>query len=171
MREISQELILEAAQGDIEAFEAIYKAYSGFVYNVALRVVERNEDAQEVTQDVFIAIYNKLKDFAFKSSLKTWIYRITVNLAINQAKKRSRTEDRLVVYDEMHDLGAPDSALEEKIDREHGEKVLSDLLGALNPEQRACLVLRSIEGLSYEEISGVLEVNINTVRTSEPGKS
>ena len=82
----------------MQAFEEVYKASSSFVYNVALRVVNNTEDAREVTQEVFLIIYNKLKSFRFESSFKTWVYRITANYAINFAKKASRT--KTVAFDE-----------------------------------------------------------------------
>ena len=82
MNNITENTIIKASEGSMEDFERIYKEYSGFVYNVAFRVVNNMDEAQEVTQEVFLIVYRKLKSFQFKSSFKTWIYRITVNLAI-----------------------------------------------------------------------------------------
>ena len=91
MEDISQEILIKASQGDMQAYEHVYKTTNSFVYNVAFRVVNNREDAMEVTQEVFLIIYHKLKSFRFESSFKTWIYRITSNCAINYAKKSSRT--------------------------------------------------------------------------------
>ena len=165
MDNITENTIIKASEGDTEAFESIYKEYSGFVYNVAFRVVNNMDEAQEVTQEVFLAVYRKLKSFMFKSSFKTWVYRIAVNMAIDYTRKMSREKDYTVLYEETDGLNKAIDPLGEKIEREQQEKNISTLLNALSPDQRACIVLRSIEGLSYQEIAESLGININTVRS------
>ena len=92
MPEIAQEILKKASAGDLPSFEVIYKTMANSVYNIARRIVNNREDAQEVVQEVFLIIHQKLKSFRYESSLKTWIYRITVNYAINFAKKVSRAK-------------------------------------------------------------------------------
>ncbi|WP_162532247.1 RNA polymerase sigma factor [Candidatus Scalindua japonica] len=162
---LDENTIIDALEGDADAFESIYNEYSGFVYNVALRVVNSADEAQEVTQEVFLTVYRKLKSFKFKSSLKTWIYRITVNMAIDYARKRSKERDHSELYTENNKRQKTIDTVSEEIEREQQEKTISTLLETLNPDQRACIVLRSIEGLSYQEIADALNININTVRT------
>jgi len=94
MREIPEDSIKRAQDGDIGAFEEIYRAASGYVYTIALRITDNREDAQEVAQDVFMNVYRKLRDFRFGASLKTWLYRITVNAAINLVKKNQGLRKR-----------------------------------------------------------------------------
>jgi RNA polymerase sigma-70 factor (ECF subfamily) len=163
MEEIAKETLIRASQGDMQAFEEVYKASSSFVYNVALRVVNNREDALEVSQEVFLIIYNKLKSFRFESSFKTWAYRITANTAINFAKRSSRV--KTVPFEEKFGEGALVNEVEAHIDQEHQEQLVESLLGELNCDQRACVVLRDIQGLSYEEIARALNININTVRS------
>lgn len=163
MQDIADDIIRKAAAGDMQAFEAIYQATSAFVYNVALRVTGNREDAEDVTQEVFLTMHHKLGEFRFQSSLKTWAYRITVNAAINASKKRSR--GATVAIDDVPFEGAVESAVHAAADREANEGLVNALLDSLNEDQRACVTLRSIEGLSYEDIARVLGVNINTVRT------
>ncbi len=163
MQDISDEVLIKAAQGDLEAFDQVYKAACVFVYNVAYRVVQHKEEAQEVTQEVFITLHKKLKDFRFQSSFKTWVYRVTTNCAINHVKKISKERNRRVDYDD--NLEIPTAEVEMDIDKEDRKERINELLKVLNPEQRACIVLRNIEGLSYEEIARALEININTVRS------
>ncbi len=165
MDNITDNIIIEASEGNTEAFEHIYKEYSGFVYNVSFRVVSNIDEAEEVAQEVFITVFRKLKSFKFKSSLKTWVYRIAVNMAIDYAKKKKREQDRAVLYEDYNKLNKTTDPLSEDIERAQQEKTISTLLEALSPDQRACIVLRSIEGLSYQEISESLNININTVRT------
>ena len=169
MEDIPRETIELAQTGDIEAFERIYKAASGFVYNVALRVVNNRQEAQEVTQDVFVKIYHSLKEFEFRSSFKTWAYRICVNTALNACKKFNKHEHRKQDIDTVIDTQAASvdvkKELLEKDERQQAKAKLHALLEMLNPEQRTCIVLREIEGLSYEEISRTLRIKINTVRS------
>lgn len=165
MQDISREILIKASEGDLRSFETIYKAVSAFVYNVAYRVVGNSHDADEVTQEVFLNVYHKLKDFRFQSSLKTWIYRITVNCAINYSKKMSRERDKRKAYEE--DPATPKVFNVPEI-METGnakEEFVVSLLKNLNPDQRTCIILRSIEGLSYEEIADTLKISINTVRS------
>ena len=165
MPDISDTIIREAAQGDVNAFEEIYKAYSGLVYSVAYRMVRHQENAEEVTQEVFLTVYRKLNTFAFKSSLKTWIYRMAINTTINYAKKTNKENNRTVEFNEEFSWVDPSNDVEREVDKQFNERVVASLLNTLNPDQRACIVLRNIEGLSYQEIAEVLNININTVRT------
>lgn len=164
MQDISDKILVQAAAGDMDSFHQIYTATSGFVYNVAHRVTNNREDAEDVTQEVFLKIHRNLNNFQFRSSFKTWIYRITVNTAINATKRTSKDLNRRVDFDKtVQSLGdKPESS---NIDKEANELKVKALLDKLNPDQRACIVLREIEGLSYEEIAKSLKINLNTVRS------
>ncbi|MFH2012337.1 MAG: sigma-70 family RNA polymerase sigma factor [Pseudomonadota bacterium] len=165
MQDIHDEFVIKASKGDVESFEKIYRTYTDYVYNVALRIVQNREDAQEVTQEVFISVYRNLKNFRFQAKLKTWIYRITVNKAINHTKKESKMKDKTVDYIDASGAENPLDSLDARAEREHKEGMINKLLDALTPEQRACIVLRNIEGLSYKEIAKVLNIGINAVRS------
>jgi RNA polymerase sigma-70 factor (ECF subfamily) len=165
MSDISNDLVMKAAHGDMTAFEEIYKATSGFVYNVALRITNNSSDADEVTQDVFIKVHRNLREFGFRSAFRTWVYRIAANTALNHCKCRGRREKGNVEYDPaVHDIAAPEGVIAEG-DGEDAEKKVALLLEALDPDQRACIVLREIEGLDYRAIADTLKININTVRS------
>lgn len=165
MQEIERELITKAGQGDMGAFREIYQRASGYVYTLAYRVVNRKHDAEEVTQDVFLKLHQSLGSFKFEASFKTWLYRIAVNTALNHAKKRSRVTMREVeeVFEDPATVTQPDAA--KAIEAGETERQLRKLLDQLNPDQRACIVLREIEGLDYKGISDSLGININTVRS------
>jgi RNA polymerase sigma-70 factor, ECF subfamily len=169
MEEIPRDIIEQAQAGNMDAFERIYRASAGLVYSVALRIINSRADAQEVTQDVFIKIFHNLKYFEFRSSFKTWAYRITVNTALNACKKISKEADRRQDYDSVIDtqIASVDTKKDmiRQEERTQSKAKLESLLTMLNPDQRACIVLREIEGLSYEEISKALRININTVRS------
>ena len=172
MLDIPEDVLNKSAAGDLQSFEVIYKEAAGFVYNVALRMVNNKEDAEEVTQEVFLLIYRKLKNFRFESSFKTWVYRVTVNCALNFVKKRSRGRDKNVPYDEQLSAGAeflfagrPGGSAQKELDRRDQAQLIERLLGRIHPDQRACVVLRDLEGLSYQQIAQLLQININTVRS------
>jgi RNA polymerase sigma-70 factor (ECF subfamily) len=162
---ITRDIIEAAARGDMAAFEVVYRACSDFVYYVALKVTRNDQDADDVTQGVFVTLFDKLSQFRFESSFETWIYRITVNHAINYAKKRSRERKRTVVLDDTRQVDVPLPAVQPEESREDSIGLVNQLLDQLDPDYRVYIVLREIEGLSYEEIAVSLKVNINTVRT------
>ena len=165
MQEIERELIIKAGRGDTGAFREIYQRASGYVYTLAYRVTNTKHDAEEVTQDVFLKIHHSLDSFKFESSFKTWLYRIAVNTALNHAKKRSRVTTREVeeIFEDPATVTQPDAA--KGIEAGETEHQLKILLDQLNPDQRACIVLREIEGVDYQGIAKSLGININTVRS------
>ena len=165
MQNIPNDTIIRAASGDMEAFEAIYRIASGYVYTVAVKVTGSREDAEEVTQDVFLSIHKNLSKFQFRSSIKTWIYRITTNKAINAYRKRAKDRGKKITFNDEVNLGEVNVAAPSALGNEDNKKLVNSMLESLPPEQRACVVLKDIEGLKYEEIAKALKVNINTVRS------
>lgn len=165
MQDIPKDILIQASEGNVEAFEKIYRATSDFIYNVAYRITNDREDAQEVTQNVFLKIYKNLKSFRFQSSFKTWIYRIAANTAINASKRRSKELSRRIEYNDEIELKYAHEPIKETIDKKSNEVLVKSMLNILNPDQRVCVVLRDIEGLSYKEIAETLKININTVRS------
>ena len=165
MKDIPKDTLIKASRGDMRAFEDIYRQSSGFVYSVALRVTRNRDDAQEVTQDVFIKIYKKLKSFRFQASFKTWLYRVTANTAINSYRKRARQMARSGDFDTAIKTEGVYGAVESEVDQKDSQEQVDKLLKELNPDQRTCVVLRELEGLSYREIAKALRLNINTVRS------
>lgn len=165
VQEIEREMITKAGEGDPGAFREIYLRASGYVYTLAYRVVGTKQDAEEVTQDVFLKIHHSLTSFKFESSFKTWLYRIAVNTALNHAKKRSRVTTREVeeVFEDPATVTPPEAA--KGLEAEDTEQQLKRLLDRLNPDQRACILAREIQGMDYQEISESLGININTVRS------
>jgi RNA polymerase sigma-70 factor (ECF subfamily) len=163
--EIPQSVLEEAAQGDMRAFEEIYRAASGFVYNVALRIVRNSLDAQEVTQDVFMKIYHNLKSFGFRCSFRTWVYRIALNTAIDRYRQILRLNKGRLNYDDAQTEGSCAPDVLRQADQLDSQAKINKLLDRLDSKQKACILLREIEGLSYKDIAGVLRVPVNTVRS------
>ena len=166
---IPEETIKEAACGDMAAFEEIYRASRGYVFSVAYRITGTRHDAEEVTQDVFLKVHRKLGSFAFKSAFSTWLYRIAANTAINLYRKVSKERNRTCPFDE--EIGTGNCGEEKETDfqenerNEENEKLVRSMLELLPEGQRACVVLKDIEGLKYEEVASALGINLNTVRS------
>lgn len=165
MSEISSEILTRASNGDIEAFEQVYKNFSKFVYNVSLKITRHSHDAEEVTQDTFMKIYHKLKTFRFRSSFRTWVYRIAVNTAINYRRSLIKRESQWVDFETVALTLSDDKMVSDNIIKQDDSARLDLLLKGLKPAYRVCLILREIEGLSYQEIASVLEIPVNTVRS------
>jgi len=166
MREISAEIVQKASAGEMSAFEEIYKVYSSIVYTLALGITRNSHDAEEAAQDVFVKIFRSLKDFQYRSSFGTWVYRIAVNTSINMHRSGARKNMTVASIEDVGDLPdvsgiAPDAAAGK------GEAVerVNRILENLSPEHRICIMLREIDGLDYQEISDVLGVPLNTVRS------
>ncbi|MFH1368637.1 MAG: RNA polymerase sigma factor [Elusimicrobiota bacterium] len=165
MEELTKETIMRASRGDMGAFEAIYRNSSGFVYNVALRMSGSYDAAAEITQDVFVKIHGELKKFRHDSAFNTWLYRITVNTSLNALKKASRQAGKNVDLESLENVGPVENSLLKQVEDAARAKELQKLLDRLPPDQKACVILRNFEDMSYDEISRTMKTNINTVRT------
>ncbi len=164
MQDIDIKLIKKSANGNLDAFEQIYKTASPYIYTIVYQVTNNEEDAQDVTQEVFIKVYNSLSSFNFKSSFKTWIYKVALNTALNTVKKRTRDMRKIEEYNDAA-KGSSFHADTDPIHNNDNDFNIEEVLKILNPDQRACILLREVEGLSYKEIAEALKININTVRS------
>ena len=161
MEEIEKTTLVQAINGDIRSFEEIYKMSVNFVYNVAYRVLNNHQDSQEITQDVFLTVHKKLKNFRFNSSFTTWLYRITVNQAINLYRKNKNKKTKTYP---LNDSIKTVQSLKPR-QKSDNEFLVNSMLKALNQDQRTCVILRDIEKMSYQQIAETLKININTVRS------
>lgn len=161
--------ILEACRaGDPEPFGELVGRYQDRLYATLLRLTGNPEDALDLLQDAFVAAYSKLDRFRGGSSFYTWIYRIAVNLALTQ--KRKRPPARPVAWLSAHDgTEPPDERTESDptgpLEQAERDRIVQEALNALAPEHRAVLVLKDVDGLRYEEIAEILAVPIGTVRS------
>lgn len=165
MEDVSPDTIQKAAEGDVAAFEQIYRAFSAFVYTIVLKIVHNRADADDITQEVFTTVYKKLKQFQYRASIKTWMYRIAVNLAINRWHQIKKEADRTADYDPLLVADSVSSDAPAELEKGDKQQLIQRLLDRLNPEQKSCIMLREMQGLSYQEIAETLRININTVRS------
>ena len=151
-------LVGKARSGDLDAFESLVLRHRTRVYRIALRIVGNRDDAQDVTQDVFIQAWTAIAGVLGGSMFTTWLYRITVNRALNH---RQRRRDTLPLPDQ--DTPAPGGPAEEVIAR-HRAAATARAIAALPPDQRAAFVLHQMEGLSYSEVAAILALPEATIR-------
>lgn len=167
------ELVDRAQEGDREAFQTLVERYQEKVYSICYGKVKDEQDAKDVSQDVFVKIFRYIENFNQESSFYTWLYRITVNTCIDYLRKQSRRKE--VDYDdtiqtdeevEGNELLMP-SKLGINPDKELGRKELRkkmlEALDTLSEKHRTILTLREVEGLSYKEMAEVLEISKGTV--------
>jgi RNA polymerase sigma-70 factor (ECF subfamily) len=160
-------------QGDELAYETLIQQYEQPVYNLVSRLVEDSADASDVVQEVFLKVFRKVASFRGESSLKTWIYRIAVNEARNQRRWFSRHKRQEVGleapsgdaqgYGEWLEDAGP-SPFDTTLDHET-EELFENALKDVSQPFRAALVLREVEGLSYEEVAEILEISLGTVKS------
>lgn len=160
-----RELVLRAKNGSEEAFSDLVRRYHERVYRVTLRIIRDPEDADEVTQDVFVRALSALDRFDFRASFYTWLVSIARNAAfdaLRSLKRRSRfkSEEGLDNY-EAEGFGDPVSSTAES---ETAQSVVK-ALGRLSVRDRTLLVLREYEDLQYEEIARVLGCSVGTVES------
>ncbi len=158
-----RELVDAVRREDRGAFRALYERYRDRVYNLAFYSLGEELWAEDVLQIVFLKIYRGLPAFRYEASLSTWIYRIAVNECQNQLQRRGAKHvplDAILGSDEEFDTAQlPDT---EHLERER-RQILRDAVMDLPPKLRGVVVLKYVEGLSYDEIARVLECAPGTV--------
>lgn len=164
--ETDELLLREVASGDETAFSRLVDAHYAAVLNTCYRVLGSHEDAEDVTQDVFVQVHRKVRSFRGESKLSTWLYRISVNLSLNHLRKRKR--DRYLSFLSLSEprgeragraVETPESRRPDReFEADERRNILKEALEALPDKQRVAIVLHKYEGLSQHEIAGVLEV-------------
>lgn len=162
-----RELVRRASQGDESAFELLMRTHESRMYAVALRMCANREDAQDCLQEAMLRIYRAISNFKFQSSFATWAYRITMNTCLDELRRRKlRTATSLDVlldtgWSPTDDGETPEQYSIASEQRRMLEKAIADL-----PEDmRAAIVLRDVQGFSYDEIARMLEANVGTIKS------
>ncbi|GAA3865896.1 RNA polymerase sigma factor SigE [Tessaracoccus defluvii] len=144
-------------------WQELVRDHSTRVYRLAYRLTGNREDAEDLTQDVFVRVFKSIHTFK-PGTLEGWLHRITTNLFLDQARRRQRIRMDALSAAPDHVWGSAASPDELHADAELDADVAA-ALAALPPDQRVAVVLCDIEGLSYEEISQVLDIKLGTVRS------
>ena len=165
-----RQLVRRAQKGDKEAFELLVQRHQHRVFAVARGILKRQEDVEDIAQQVFVKAYFSLKRFDQRAAFSTWLYKITVNECWDLLRKRKA---RPLVYesDFSEEQSRQFSASEQQADRgpDTSERMalrqrLDNMLAQLDDRDRAMLILKEVEGFSVEEIADSLGLNANTVK-------
>jgi RNA polymerase sigma-70 factor (ECF subfamily) len=168
----SEELVARAAEGDQYAFQILVNRHQTSVLNLTYRFLGDKQKSEDLAQETFLQVWRAAKSFKGKSKFTTWLYRICVNLCLNEIRA-ARRKNWLRFFRNLSDSKGPqdESLLDEALNAEdlllarERSRQISNALQTLPENQRIALILKRYEGLSYEEIAGVLGCSIPAVES------
>lgn len=164
-----QDLISECLAGDSDAFGQLVVRYQNRLYNTLVGVLGSAEDARDVAQDAFVHAFQKLGTFRGQSAFYSWLFRIAVNAAVSQKRKKRRTVTSIESAREAAGIepvdSRPDTRPSHSLELTEQQALVRQGLAQLSEEFRTVLVLKEIEGLKYEEIAEMVNCPIGTVRS------
>ena len=160
-------MIERASGGDPEAFNRLMEVHERRMYAVAPRMCANREDAQDCLQEAMLRVYRAIGSFKGESSFSTWLYRITMNTCLDELRRRKNKQSTSL--DDLLDEGwAPSddrSSPEKHAVRVETARALQQTIQELPEDMRAAVVLRDIQGYSYEEIAQILDINVGTIKS------
>ena len=157
---IEDELLAACRSGDRQAFASLYAQNQKRVFSVALNFFGGDEAlAKDVTQQVFLKIFGRLNEFRGQSEFTTWLYRITVNVCLDE-RRRSR---RFISFNGFLEIFGRRRTQDEKVHRREICEAVQAAVGRLKPKFRLPILLKYVEGLSYEEIAKILDCPPGTI--------
>ncbi|HNH84471.1 MAG TPA: sigma-70 family RNA polymerase sigma factor [Acidobacteriota bacterium] len=169
------ELLARLRTGNREAFEELVTRYQSTIYNLAYRLLNDPEDARDVTQEIFLKIYQAASSFRGECEFRTWIYRITVNQVANQQRwwrRRWRRETISLETTQTEDgqplaerLACATDDPEQKTLLLEQRQQLTAALAAIKFDFRGAAILRDVKEMSYEEIADALQISVGTVKS------
>lgn len=159
-QERDEELVRRYVGGDGSAFALLVERHERRVYNLALRMTGREEDARDATQDAFLTALRKLSSFRGDAAFTTWMHRVTVNACYDLLRKRQRTP----ILDLPEDV-EPGPPVPDHADATVGAIDVQRALAQVPESFRAVLILHDVQDLAYEEVAAILEVPVGTVKS------
>lgn len=159
------ELIEAFNNGDVSGFNDLVRRYQEKVYWIARRTVGSHQDADDVVQDVFIRVYNGLKNFRGDANVYTWLYRITVNVSLNAIRKK-RIKD-FIPYDELLEGLLPGSSwTDDPIQKQEYQTILEKAIDRLPAKQKLVFNMRFNDELTYEEMAKILKKSVGGTKAN-----
>ena len=162
-------LVKRSQEGDVRSFELLIIRYQKRIFNVVFRVVRNRDVVEDLAQEAFLNAFKSIRSFKGGSSFYTWLYRIAANVSINYLSKQKRAsfaDEGLLETEEVSVRASGwESSPERSVQSIETSKAIAESVDALPDDIRQAVVLREYEGLSYEEISEVMDCPIGTVRS------
>lgn len=166
-----QELVARAKKGDQSAFEQLVRDNEKRIYNLALRMAGNPEDALDLSQEAFLNAWKGLNSFKGDSAFSTWLYRLASNACLDFLRSKKRRQDTTASTLSLDDEETPPPPADDSVrpdtqlERKERRLALHRALDALPPHHRQILVMRELSGLSYQEISSILALDLGTVKS------
>ena len=167
-----RELVARAVLGSKEAYKLLVEKYQKKCFAIAYEVTRSQEDAEDVVQEAFVKAYLSLPGFKGESSFYTWLYRIVYNMAVDLKRRKARQGGERIEFDErkiseeLENRGMLEDRFAgpgETISRKEQARRIQQVLDNLSEEHRTVILLREVEGMSYDEIAKVLGISKGTV--------
>jgi RNA polymerase sigma-70 factor (ECF subfamily) len=167
------ELLVSAAKrGDRAAFSELVRRYERKVYNLAYRYAGNPDDAADLAQEAFLKAFCALATFRGRSTFSTWLYRVTANVCLDALRGRQRRRNLSLDQgpagsqgDHAWELADPRADLSEQVQQREVQRAVHQAISRLGPEHRLVVILRDLQGFSYQEISQILGLNLGTVKS------
>ncbi len=169
------EVVASIKGGEIDQFERLVVKYQRMLFNIAYRMTGSYEDSGEVVQDAFLSAYRNLHSFKGMSRFSTWLCSIVINLSKNriqqlriaQHHEQYSLDDPVEADDGMisRDIASGEPSIADELEQEEVRKKVQDCIGRLDSEFREVIVMRDIQGFSYDEVSNVLKIPAGTVKS------
>lgn len=162
-----ERLISDAVAGDSAAFSELMTLHERRMYAVALRICANREDAQDCLQDAMLRIYRSLGSFKGQSSFSTWVYRITTNTCLDELRRR-KSRNAASLDNLLENGWSPsdnDNVPEKYALASEQRRTIERAIAELPEDMRSAVVLRDVQGFSYDEIAEILEANIGTIKS------
>jgi RNA polymerase sigma-70 factor (ECF subfamily) len=158
-------LVRRFLDGDASAFATLVQRHEQRVFNLAMRILGREEDARDATQDAFLSALRKLSGFRGEAAFTTWMHRVTVNACYDVLRKQARGPVLHRVAEGEDALPEPGPPAPDHADEVAGTTDVARALATLPLEYRAVLVLHDVNDVSYEDVARILEVPLGTVKS------
>jgi RNA polymerase sigma-70 factor (ECF subfamily) len=163
-------LINKLRSGDQEAFRLLVEIYQDRIFRACYNLLQDNDDADDITQDVFVEVYQSLDSFRGESGLHTWMYRIAVNKSLNFIKKKQRKSvvrsiEGLFKKDKSESYFVDDNTGDSKLENSERGIVLQQAINRLPAKQKTAFTLSKVEELSYKEICVIMDMSLPAVES------
>jgi len=165
MEPSDQQLITQALNGSLQAWEALVRRHESRIYNFCLRLTGHADDALDLMQDVFVGVYRNLHSFRGESQFSSWAFRIAHNKAVDLVRRRRASPVLHMSDDRLPEPPCADRGPAEHMQTEQQNQHILQLLQQLNPEQRRVVELKVYQGLTFDEIAELEHISPNTAKT------
>jgi RNA polymerase sigma-70 factor (ECF subfamily) len=158
-------LVEKAQTGDGEAFRQIYQQYKGMVAHLAYNITGSQQDLEDIIQEAFLQVHRSIRSFQGESKFSTWLYRLTINVAMQYVRQHRKTAGVKHSIDDLRNLSDEGASPEECASTTEKRQILMNALSRISPKKRIVFILHEIQGIEAREVARILKIPTLTVRT------